>query len=411
MNHHRPISTPRTVADLLAGYRPGFAMEQAFYASDEIFAADVEAVMMREWHFAGLANEIPGAGDYMLFDLLDESVILVRGEDGQVRAFANVCRHRGSRVCLEHRGSARQFVCPYHAWTYNLDGSLRHARLMGPELDQDGLGLKPVACEVFHGLIFVSLADNPASFDQLRAEVDAPLAPFSLDQTRIAHRESYEVQANWKLLVENYNECYHCAPAHPEYRRTHPTHLSADRVEPFNLAMEERARGLGIPTDFIDRVGPGLCPPGSVDYSYSRHSLYEAYDTGSDNGKPVAPLLGSLQGYDQGAMDLYVGFLNPLLVYNDHAVIYRFIPVDRERSLQEILWLVHEDAEEGRDYDLQRLTWLWDATTKADKHIIEKNQKGVNSRFYQPGPLAEMEAFTQRFINYYLERLGALDDR
>ncbi|MEC8276003.1 MAG: Rieske (2Fe-2S) protein, partial [Pseudomonadota bacterium] len=119
MNHHRPISTPRTVADLLAGYRPGFAMEQALYASDEIFAADVEAVMMREWHFAGLANEIPGAGDYMLFDLLDESVILVRGEDGQVRAFANVCRHRGSRVCLEHRGSARQFVCPYHAWTYN----------------------------------------------------------------------------------------------------------------------------------------------------------------------------------------------------------------------------------------------------------------------------------------------------
>ena len=100
MNQHRPISTPRTVADLLARYRPGFAMEQAFYASDEIFAADVEAVMMREWHFAGLANEIPGAGDYMLFDLLDESVILVRGEDGQVRAFANVCRHRGSRVCL-----------------------------------------------------------------------------------------------------------------------------------------------------------------------------------------------------------------------------------------------------------------------------------------------------------------------
>ena len=256
----------------------------------------------------------------------------------------------------------------------------------------------------------ITLEMDPASFDQLRAEVDGPLAPFGLDRTRIAHRESYEVQANWKLLVENYNECYHCAPAHPEYRRTHPTHLSADRVEPFNLAMEERARGLGIPTDFIDRVGPGLCPPGSVDFSYSRHSLYEDYDTGSDNGKPVAPLLGSLQGYDQGAMDLYVGFLNPLLVYNDHAVIYRFIPIDRERSVQEILWLVHEDAEEGRDYDLQRLTWLWDATTKADKHIIEKNQKGVNSRFYQPGPLAEMEAFTQRFINYYLERLGALGD-
>ena len=251
MNHHRPIAAPGSLADLLARYRPGFAMEQDFYASDAVFAADVEAVIMQEWHFAGLANEIAEVGDFFLFDLLDESVIIVRGPDGQVKAFANVCRHRGSRVCLEHRGSTRQFVCPYHAWTYELDGSLRHARLMGPDLARDELGLKPVACEVFHGLIFVSLANNPASFSQLRAEVDAPLTPYGLDRTRVAHRESYEVQANWKLLVENYNECYHCAPAHPEYRRTHPTHLSADRVEPFNLAMEERARALGIPTDFI----------------------------------------------------------------------------------------------------------------------------------------------------------------
>ena len=276
---------------------------------------------------------------------------------------------------------------------------------MGPlALDQDGLGLKPVACEVFHGLIFVSLADNPASFDQLRAEVDAPLAPFSLDRTRIAHCESYEVQANWKLLVENWQR----APLRAVQARIppHPPHPLGARIGSSPSTSPWRARGAaGHLTDFIDRVGPGPCPPGSVDYSYSRHSLYEAYDTGSDNGKPVAPLLGSLQGYDQGAMDPYVGFLNPLLVYNDHAVIYRFIPIDRERSVQEILWLVHEDAEEGRDYDLQRLTWLWDATTKADKHIIEKNQKGVNSRFYQPGPLAEMEV-TQRFINYYLERLA-----
>ena len=409
MNHHRPISTPRTVADLLAGYRPGFAMEQAFYASDEIFAADVEAVMMREWHFAGLANEIPGAGDYFLFDLLDESVILVRGEDGQVRAFANVCRHRG---CASPRtpgiGAAVRLPLPRLDLQPRRQPAPRAAD--GAGAGSGRAGAEAGGCEVFHGLIFGSLADNPASFDQLRAEVDGPLAPFGLDRTRIAHRESYEVQANWKLLVENYNECYHCAPAHPEYRRTHPTHLSADRVEPFNLAMEERARGLGIPTDFIDRVGPGLCPPGSVDFSYSRHSLYEDYDTGSDNGKPVAPLLGSLQGYDQGAMDLYVGFLNPLLVYNDHAVIYRFIPIDRERSVQEILWLVHEDAEEGRDYDLQRLMALGCDHQGRQAHHREEPEGG-EFPLYQPGPLAEMEAFTQRFINYYLARLGALVDR
>lgn len=392
--------------DLLTQHRSGFALEQGFYASPEVFARDVEAILMQEWHFAGLTNEIAQPGDYMVFELLKESVIIVRGDDGVVRTFANVCRHRGSRVCLEHQGSTSRFVCPYHAWTYGLDGKLLNARMMGSKVDREALGLKPVSCEIFHGMIFISFAEKPSSFTQMRAELDAPLGQFGLGQTKVARRVSYPVKANWKLLVENYNECYHCGPAHPEFKRTHPTHMTADKVEPFNEAMIARAAAVGASTAFIDRVGP-YCPDGSVDYTYSRHSLYEAYDTGSEDGQPVAPLLGSLTGYDQGASDLYVGMLNPLLIYNDYAVIYRFIPIDQETSVQEIIWLVHEDAEEGRDYELDRLCWLWDVTTVADKLIIEKNQEGVNSRFYEPGPLAEMEFYTQRFLDYYVARLRA----
>ncbi|MAW52631.1 MAG: hypothetical protein CME01_07375 [Geminicoccus sp.] len=392
--------------DLLTSHQSGHALAQGFYASAEVFERDMEAVVMQEWHFAGLANEIAEAGAYMVFELLKESVIIVRGKDGNIRALANVCRHRGSRVCLEHRGTVSRFVCPYHAWTYDLDGGLLNARMMGKDLDRSALGLKPVACDVFHGMIFVSFADAPTSFADMRAELDEPLANFGLAHTKIAHRTRYPVQANWKLLVENYNECYHCGPAHPEFKLTHPTHMSADKVEPFNDAMLARAAAQGVSTAFIDRVGP-FCPAGSVDYTYSRHSLYEAYDTGSKDGKPVAPLLGALKGYDQGASDLYVGMLNPILIYNDYAVIYRFVPVDHQTSIQEIIWLVHEEAEEGRDYDLEHLCWLWDVTTKADKHIIEKNQEGVNSRYYQPGPLAEMEFYTQRFLDYYIARLSA----
>jgi len=231
------------------------------------------------------------------------------------------------------------------------------------------------------------------------------LEPFGLDRTRIAHRACYPVAANWKLLVENYNECYHCATAHPEFKRMHPTHLEADRVEPFNDAMAPRAKELGISTAVVDRVGP-LGLPGAVDYTLSRHALYDGYVTGSEDGKPLAPLLGQIGGYDQAASDLYLGMLNPVLIYNDHAVIYRFIPVNRDRSVQEIIWLVRDDAEPGRDYDPDRLTWLWDVTTLADKLIIEKNQEGVASRYYTPGPLAGMEAYTQRFIDYYLARYG-----
>lgn len=394
------------LSQLLSSHRSGYALAQGFYASQDVFERDVEAIMMQEWHFAALANEIPETGNYKIFELLKESVIVVRGNDGEIRAFANVCRHRGSRVCLEHQGSVSRFVCPYHAWTYGLDGTLLNARMMGKDVDRDALGLKPVACELFHGMVFVNFSDNPSSFDAMRRELDGPLENFGLDRTKVARRVSYPVAANWKLLVENYNECYHCGPAHPEFKRAHPTHMSADKVAPYNEAMEKRAAEQGVSTAFIDRVGP-LCPEGSVDYTYSRHSLYETHDTGSKDGQPLAPLLGSLKGYDQGASDLYVGMFNPMLIYNDYAVLYRFIPISQSESVQEIIWLVHEDAQEGRDYDVERLCWLWDVTTVADKHIIEKNQDGVNSRFYEPGPLAEMEFYTQRFLDYYVAKLSA----
>ena len=393
------------LSELVRRHRDGWTLEQAFYLSPDVFAQDIEAIFMEEWHFAGLSNEIPEAGDYFLFELLGESVIVVRDGAGDINALANVCRHRGSRVCLEPRGNTKRFTCPYHAWIYGLDGQLLKARLMEETRDLSPLGLKPVAVEIFEGMIFLSFSDAPADFSAMRREIGPMLKPFGLDRTRIAHRQSYPVRANWKLLVENYNECYHCATAHPEFKRAHPTHMEAQRVAPLNAAMDGRARALGLSTALIDRVG-ARARPASVDYTLSRHSLHDGYDTGSEDGRPLAPLLGALAGYDQAASDLYVGILNPMLIYNDHAVLYRFVPVDRDTSIQEIIWLVREDAQEGRDYDLDRLTWLWDVTTKADKLIVEKNQEGVRSRFYEPGPLVQMEAYTQRFIDYYLARHG-----
>ena len=122
-------------------------------------------------------------------------------------------------------------------------------------------------------------------------------------------------------------------------------------------------------------------------FSYNRYALHEGYATGSEDGKPLAPLLGTVKDYDSGASDLYVGMLNPMLIYADHAVIYRFIPIDKDNSVQEIIWLVHKDAEEGKDYDRDRLVWLWDVTTIADKLIIEKNQEGVQFTLLRARPL------------------------
>jgi Rieske 2Fe-2S family protein len=276
--------------------------------------------------------------------------------------------------------------------------------MLSEDHDRSKLGLKPVAVEVFHGLIYVSFSDAPASFDDLRATLDPVLAPFALERTKVAYRESYPVRANWKLLVENYNECYHCTAAHPEFARSHVTHMAAERIEPLNAEMQARSKAAGVPTNYFDCIGSAR-PEGSPDYAYNRYSLFDGYLTGSEDGTPLAPLLGEVKAYDSGASDVYIGILNPILVYCDYALIYRFIPVDKDTSIQEIIWLVHEDAQEGTDYDLDRLKWLWDVTTIADKRIIEKNQEGVNSRFYEPGPLVGMEAYTQRFIEAYLTTL------
>ncbi|MDP5085209.1 MAG: aromatic ring-hydroxylating dioxygenase subunit alpha [Yoonia sp.] len=393
------------IAALVAAHRKGYALAQPFYLSDTVFARDLQAFFFQEWQLAGHISEIPQEGDYLLFEMMNESIIIVRGKNNAIHALANVCRHRGSRVCIEPRGNTKRFTCPYHAWAFNLDGSLFNARMLDADHDRSKLGLKPVAVEVFQGLIYVSLSPSPTSFERLRADLDPILAPFGLARTKIAYRESYPVRANWKLLVENYNECYHCTAAHPEFARSHATHMDAARVAPLNAQMQARSKAAGASTAYFDCIGAKR-PSGSPDYAYNRYSLFDGFLTGSEDGTPLAPLLGDLTAYDSGASDVYVGILNPMLVYCDHALIYRFVPIDKDTSVQEIIWLVHEDAQEGTDYDLDRLKWLWDVTTVADKRIIEKNQEGVNSRFYEPGPFVGMEAYTQRFIEAYLATLA-----
>jgi Rieske 2Fe-2S family protein len=145
---------------------------------------------------------------------------------------------------------------------------------------------------------------------------------------------------------------------------------------------------------------------GQENYACSRYALFEKYKTGSQDGNPLAPLLGNLLGYDHGALDINIGSFTYYLCYNDHIIVYVFTPTEHEKSACDIYWLVRADAEEGKDYDLDRLTWLWNATTLADERIIVDNQKGVNSKKYQSGPLAIKEKLIERYITWYLGQLA-----
>ncbi|WP_324754610.1 aromatic ring-hydroxylating dioxygenase subunit alpha [Roseovarius sp. Pro17] len=385
------------IAKLRPGYRPGYAHVREFYTSPDIYESDIRDYWNRSWIWVGHQSQLKKPGDFITFDYGPESVIIARDRDSGIGAFQNVCRHRGSRLCLEASGNTRVFSCPYHAWTYELTGQLRRAREMGEGFDPADYGLLSLHLRNFEGLLFVCAGDEPPEIDEGLRRLRPLVAPFDLGKTRIAHTATYPVPANWKLAIENYMECYHCGPAHLEFARSHsikdPAHMNAGLVD----KLEARSRAAGVPTGEVTRNDPG-----AATLFLRRYPLFEGYDTGSRTGAPLAPLLGGLSGFDGGATDMQIGILNNFLIYADHMIGYRFVPTALQETRIEVVWFVREDAEAGRDYDHGDLTWLWHATSLDDERIIRHNQQGVNSHHFVPGPLSEMEWGIAAFYDDYL---------
>jgi Rieske 2Fe-2S family protein len=378
-----------TIADLIAAHAPGHALDQAFYVSDDVFVRDIDLLLGR-WSYVGHVSEAPAAGDYFVAGLGLESAIIVRGEDGEIRALNNVCRHRGSRLCAGSPGNAAMLTCPYHAWTYQLDGRLRAAREMPDGFDPTGYGLKPLPVAVIGGMILISFSDDPPALDAVQTALHALDTRYGWGTAKIAARKTYGVEANWKLAMENYHECYHCSIAHPEFSVHH---------------MLARPKGRENRSDSdLEVWGPR--PDGQEVARLIFSAMAKGSQTGSRDGRLLAPPMDA-RGADAGdCVFAEAGFLSAFLAYPDHGVIYRFIPRATLLTEMEVIWLVRGDAEEGRDYDVEQLTWLWDVTTLADKRIIEMNQAGVRSRAYRPGPYSLMEPGTRAYIDRYLGELA-----
>lgn len=395
----------RTIDELIADQKPGYALEQRFYTDPEIYALEIERIISRNWILAGHQSELPDPGDFKVLKVATESAIIVRGSDGIIKGFANVCRHRGSLVCLDSEGHTQKFSCPYHGWMYDIDGKLTAARNMPESFDKSQHGLNPVSLEIIHGLIFVCFTDNPPSVENARIDLAEPMAMFDFENLKVAAHKVYDIAGNWKLSIENYQECYHCATAHPDYAQMHTLMLDRKKRERVQAHMLEKMEACGL-REIVVEYGDTEARDGEIGYGYSRTAMFEGYKTGSKDGKPVAPLLGELKGYDGGASDITFGAFSFLLAYSDHVVCYVFTPVDIDNSKCDIYWLVRADAEAGKDYDVDELTWLWDITTEADKTIIANNFKGVHSRYYKPGPFSEMERLERRYIEWILQELA-----
>lgn len=395
----------RSIDELIADHRPGYSLAQRFYTDDDVYERELERVINRNWIMAGHVSELPEEGDFKLFEVGRESAIIVRGKDGAISAFANVCRHRGSVVCLEARGNTQQFTCPYHGWKYGLDGHLLAARAMPDGFDTESHGLKQVSLEIVHGLILLSFSEAPPSLTNCRKDMAEPMALFNIEGLKVAAQKDYLIPANWKLCIENYQECYHCATAHPEYARLHTLMLHPEQRPRVQQAMLDKMGSCGLKEVNIDFLDSNA-RPGEIGYGYSRTALFDGYVSGSEDGQALAPLLGNLSDYDGGASDFSFGGFSFLLAYSDHVVAYVFTPVDKNNSKCQIYWLVRGDAQESRDYDVDRLTWLWDVTTQADKTIITNNAKGIHSKYYRPGPFSKMERAESNYVEWLLQELA-----
>lgn len=394
------------VRQLVERSRPGYSLEQPFYTDPDVFALDLERVTFRHWQYAGHVSRLSRPGDYFLYDLAGESLVILRGHDGPVRAFFNVCRHRGSRVCLEEAGTVKKLVCPYHAWVYDTDGRLAACRHMPADFDKSAFGLHPCHVRVVEGLIFVCLADEPPDFEPVFRDIEYFLGPHGLSNAKVCHRSTHRVRANWKLVAENFWECYHCTHTHPEfcavmsYARAADSESLAREQEAFVAEWEARARSLG------HRTGRSATN-GSSAHHAARVPIRPGYVTQSEDGKPVAPLMGSFRHYDGGISAIQAYPLLWFVACNDHAMLSRFTPVGPAETEAELSWLVRADAVEGVDYDVGRVTWLWTRTGAEDWKICEDNQAGVNSRRYRPGPYAPTEAGAQGFVTWYLKQLAS----
>ncbi len=396
---------------LLARHRKGWTLERGFYTEPALFERELERVFRTSWLYAGHESRIPRPGDFFTWEVAGTPLLVARDAQGEVHAFLDVCRHRGTRVSGQPCGNADRFICPYHGWTYGLDGRLLAARLMPKDFPKADFGLRRAAVRVAEGLIFVCLAERPPDLAPALSAIRGHLEPYELGKARICLTREYDVRANWKIVVENARECYHCVVAHPELSRLMP-HVAIDSPG----QMEQFEREFAAQSAVWEEMGLSAdnVPMGEREYHVMRFAFRKGVVTQTMDGRPKAPLLGRLERPEAGvvACSILPGFW--LEASCDYAFIWRLNPTALDRTHVRVDWLVRGDAREGVDFKPEEVAEFWRVTLEQDWELCRRNQEGVTAVGYVPGPFAPGldrratlgEAGPQSFVEWYLGRIG-----
>jgi Rieske 2Fe-2S family protein len=398
-----------TDSDMLAALMsraPNHSLPRALYTDPAMFDADMRHIFQAEWLFAIPSCEIPRTGNHVTMEVGAFSVIIVRGADKVIRAFHNTCRHRGSRLCQTARGSAPKLVCPYHQWTYELDGRLLWARDMGPDFDPSKHGLMPVQCRDAGGMVFICLAEAPPAFDAMAAEAERFLTPHGLADCKVAFESTIVEEGNWKLVIENNRECYHCSGSHPSLCRTFDDNpnIAGDGAGVGDPTIERhlaRCEAAGVPSRLS--MDPG------EQWRFLRVPLLGAGESYTMDGKAaVTRRVGTMPFNDAGTL-LFFHYPNSWHHFlGDTCIVFRVLPINETQTQVTTKWLVHKDAVEGVDYDLTRLTEVWVHTNDEDRVVVEQNQLGINSPAYRSGPYSALqESGVIQFVDWYARAMTA----
>ena len=382
VEHSRMPSTQTNVAPVfrksIATFTAGAkSLSQRYFVSPEIFAQELEKIFSEQWVLVGHQSQIAKAGDYLTADVAGESLIVVRDKQGAIHGFYNVCRHRGSRLLENRNGQSAAIQCPYHAWTYALDGRLIGAPHMDEVLgfDKADYSLHTVNLALWEGFIFVNLGDSPAPLAEWLKPLVGKFSHWNMAALRSAKRIEYDVRANWKLMFQNYSECYHCLGVHPELSRISPS----DSAE----------------NDLTE--GPFL---GGFMRINKDKSL-------TMSGNACALPVGNFGDEDFRFVFYYSIFPNMLLsLHPDYVMVHQLQPQSPERTLISCDWFFNPEAFGRSDFDPEDAVEFWDMVNKQDWHVCELSQQGISSRTYKPGPYSARESIPAAWDREYLRVIG-----
>ncbi|MEM7477745.1 MAG: aromatic ring-hydroxylating dioxygenase subunit alpha [Planctomycetota bacterium] len=349
-----------------------FGLEREFFVGDDIRQLEDEKIFSKNWICVTRKENLPVAGSFLRVHLAGHDLVLTKTEDDEYRAFHNLCRHRGTRVIEADSGKLKNSCirCPYHAWTYDLDGCLIGAPNMNTTegFAREDFGLFEAGCVEWGGYLLVHLERKKQHFSEDFAAIIEMVEPWNMGDLHVGHTLNYEVDANWKLVFQNYSECYHCPTVHPRL----------NQMSPYKSATNDLETGafLGGPM-----------------------RLTEGYATISVDGKSIGPALPQLDDFQRNSVYYYTLFPSMFLSpHPDYVMVHRLQRISNTRTKVECDFLVQDATDSG---DVMRAVEQWDEVNRQDWHVCQLTQHGINSPAYRPGPYSQLEPMLVAFDQHY----------